>query len=622
MSLARAASLQASVSMQRASSLPTAHEELRYAASMPSIHDQDANRPCCMGMWKPQQLIGFLLGVILQITCSFGQFIDEYPKANDMLGLTLLCACFWVFEVMPLFATALVPMVLEPFLDITGGQVVIDAYWNKISALFLGAFLVDVALENVGLPRRLALLLLMKANKVNPTVLLGLVMAFTWILSMFANSIATTLMICPLAVSLMNAAEESEADESGSTSEEEVPNGSRQMQQLADGILMGIAYAATCGGLATLIGSPSNLILAGQPLINGQVSFSAWFGFALPISFCSVVFAYIILAARYTCSISVNLGQKLVEEEYEQFCNEVGWFSRDELLVGIVQVLLFIILLLQPWLVHGLQEMHDREVQLVNGAVLALACGLLLFLLPSQVRRGQSILTWKDAQEKVQWGVLLLIGGGFALSSGFTQSGLDIVLGKVFARMLKGLSPLLSSFIITLVTVFMGHVFSSIAAASIILPILGCASETTLVHPLEYMLPACVGCSFNFMWPTGSPANIIALAKSRELFRPLRVRDFATNGAYTLIGVIAVATFLSHCMGVAIFHTDQPYPSWACDNVASNCLFAYIPGVVRGQQVETQACMYLDEYNDELCRIWNGTLINVTSFNNFPSPYM
>lgn len=600
----------------RASSLPNDDQDLRYAASMPSLHDAEAPRPFCGGMWKTRQLVGFILGVASLYTCYFVRVIPYYTAANDMMGICLLCAFFWMFEVVPIYITALVPMVLIPWFKITSADIIIAAYWDKVSMLFLGTFIVDVAMEHVGLPRRMALYLLLKAGgSARPSVLLALLMGLTWVFSMVCNSIATTLMLCPMVVSLMNAAEESDHESSSSEQEsadgdEYIPKGARNLQQVADGFMIGIAYSASIGGMATLIGTPVNLIFAGDPLVNGQVSFFHWFKFAVPISFCLVVIAYVIVVLRYMVRNPTALGRHLLEEEYERLVNEAGFLSRDEVLVGLVQIILVVMLFTRRTIGQTFVA-NSEGVDLMNGGCLAVAAAGSVFFLPSSVHRGQAILTWKDVQEKVQWGVLLMIGGGRALGCGFTQSGLDMWLGDVFDDMVRGGQSLTYTFVISLISSLVAHVFTPTIAAAIVLPVFACTSMIAIIHPLELMLPATLACSFAFMLPTSSATGIITFAKSCDLYRPLRIRDFLSNGVPLWAASVILSTLLSWKLGTIFFGIDSPYPEWACnENNAAACKWIYAPGIVRGHQVESQACMYLDDTNDTMCRIWNGTTLN------------
>jgi sodium-dependent dicarboxylate transporter 2/3/5 len=245
-----------------------------------------------------------------------------------------------------------------------------------------------------------------------------------------------------------------------------------------------------------------------------------------------------------------------------------------------------------------------------SGATPSIFCGILLFLLPSKVRPGESLLTWKAAHENVPWGVLLLIGGGFALSEGFVQSGLDNAAGSALSDAMSSCPPLLLTFLVVWVTTLVTQICSNIAAVNLMLPILSSASLLSVMNPLQVMVPAAVACSFAFVLPTATPANAVVLAKSRDLAEPLRFHNFLKAGLpLTLVASVAGA-LLSHVLARAVFDADAPFPQFACG--ASNCAWLAVPGEVSGRWVNEQACILIDEYNDAECKLWNGTLVNMT----------
>merc|ERR550534_2716469 len=169
--------------------------------------------------------------------------------------------------------------------------------------------------------------------------------------------------------------------------------------------MLGIAYASTAGGIATTIGTPANALLAGQALVETQVSFAAWFYFALPISACTAVLAFIALYFGYARGVTLPLSHEVLEGERQNLESEMGKFSMDEMLVGAIQLLLIVLLCFQPLINRVVTNPMGEPLS--GSATTACLCAMLLFILPSQVRRGESLLTWRVAQEKLPWGVLL-----------------------------------------------------------------------------------------------------------------------------------------------------------------------------------------------------------------------
>lgn len=614
--------------LQRAGTLPTNARDLRHAATMPITYDIGADRPFCCGLWKFQQLLGAVIGVFACVACWVFRPIQEYSAANDMLGIACLCGTFWVFEVIPIYITALFPMMLIPLCKITSSDIVAGAYWNTVQMLFIAMYLVDIALEEVQLPRRLTLKCLIYFGTVQPWALLLGTMAVCWFLSMFINTIAVTLMLTPFALGIMNATEENlrdniieagEHDSDGSSECESVDDrGVKEVQLFARGLLLGIAYSSTAGGMATLTGSIPNRIMVGQDLFNQNISWIRWFVFAAPLSVCTCVLAYLITWTRYVRHVrKLSISKDILEMAHDDLVKEIGPISRDEILVGGAQIVQILGLILQP-LVIGPNVTTAYGTALLSDASIAIIPAVALFFMPSSKRPGQAVLSWNAVHEKLDFGVLLLIGGGFAMSKGFSESGLDQVVGDWFADITKEMQSLM----VTLVVLVMGSVgtqlFSAVGCATTFLPVLTSAATEVVINPLRLSLPGTISCSLAFMLPTATPANVVVLAKSQELPKSLRVRDFILTGLPLNLASIAICGVLVHVLGQSIFHTGDPFPASVCNGRDVNCIWLPIPGRVDGSVVHSQACMPVDLDKDTRCKIWNGTLVNVSDYSINP----
>lgn len=604
--------------LQRAGTLPLEERELRHAATMPITHDLVAERPCWGGMWKFQQFLGFLLGITAMVVCCVVRPIKDRhcQPANEMLGIMLLCGFFWVFEALPIYITSLLPLILIPFCRFSSADTIAGAYWNTIQMLFVATYLVEIALEVVNLPRRATLKLLLHVGVVRPWLLLLSFMVVCWFLSMFINAIAVTLMISPFALGLMRAAEEGSVEdpageaEQGSVSEEgDVVNKIKEIEQFSRGLLLGIAYSATAGGMATLTGSIPNRVLMGTKAVSADVNWTKWFFFAFPISLATLLLAYITVYLRYVRRLKyVELTRDILELEYEELLKQIGPLNRDEVAVGLIQLLQIILFIIEPWAIAPYFT-NQYGVALVSDGCVACIPAVLLFLVPSVVRPGQPVLTWVHVSEKLDFGLLLLIGGGFAISKGFEESGLDLAAGAWFSTLTESLSP----FQLTLMILFVGSVtaqlFSQVGTATSMLPVISSVALDAMRNPLQLELPTAISCSFAFVLPTAAAGNIVVLAKSQELAAPLHVRDFVSTGLPLNVAAIAVGAVLVHFLGQAVFHSHMPFPMNACGNGASNCIWLPIPGLVGDIPVTAQACMVLDEYKGKMCRLWNHTLL-------------
>merc|ERR1711972_354934 len=366
---------------------------------------------------------------------------------------------------------------------------------------------------------------------------------------------------------------------------------------------------------ATLTGTVVNEVLFGVGQITNEVTYVKWFLFAFPLSVAAFVIAYGVLWVQYCKGMKLRATtNEIIQDEYDELIKEIGPFSRDELFVGLLQILQFALLILQPQI--GRAAMSPYGEVLISDPTLAIMPAVLLFFIPSVVRPGQALLTWPSVHDKFEFGLILLCGGGFAISQGFTESGLNVAIGTGVAAAAVHLSPFLMNITIVAVCVVSTQIFSNVAAASTLLPALYSASHSAVYNPVALVLPAAIACSFGFLLPTATPANVIALAKSQDLSRPLRVRDFLWSGAPLTLLLIVVGALVSYGMGQVVFDMHGPFPQWACQQGVS-CLWLPIPGVVNGgQHVLGQACMLVvqNESSMEHCMLFNGTVINDTPF--------
>lgn len=300
---------------------------------------------------------------------------------------------------------------------------------------------------------------------------------------------------------------------------------------------------------------------------------------------------------------TVVLSHEVLLEEYEKMERDLGSFSRDETVIAIVHTSMIVLLIFQPWTFDKWFKTPGGSEAYISSGTIALTCGILLFMMPSQYRHGEALLTWKSAHEKVEWGIFSLIGGGYALAEGWVQSGLVNTAGERLAQALEPMSPLCQIFVVTLVMATIGTFLSSVATTSAMLPIVGAMTTNLVVNPFRLMLPATVAASFSFVLPMSSPANIIVFAKSRDLFRPLRNRDFIFNGCPIWILAIAIGTFLSWGMGIVVFQANAPWPQQLCtSNTATACVWMPKPAIINGFNVTGQACM--------LKNFWNGVNVD------------
>lgn len=602
--------------MARQASLPKADDHIIHAASMPIAHDTEAPRPWCRGLFRTSQMFGLVAGVASflvfpAVHMRLHQDDYTYKHASQMIGITLLMAFFWVFEVLPVYVTAMIPLVLIPVMGITTMSQLSTQYWNWIQLLFMGAFMVNAAVEHSGLPRRVALCVLTRTAN-TPGMTLFSFMIVCWVMSMCCSTITTTLMVGPIATGLIQEAEDtahdeedSQKDSSSSSSDDEdqaafpagTKKGVRVVRRYADGLLLGIAFGSLAGGIATIIGNPANAFLAGRPIVAGKVTWLMWFVFALPVSFATLVVSFCVLYVLFVRnSGGVQLTSSFLKAEYIL----LGRVRRDEIVAGSVLALQIFLWAISGSVLSAYFKVENGEPSL-NDACISCFCALLVFVLPSEVNPGQPVLPWKFAQERVEWGQLLLMGGAFTLARGFEDTGLDIVIGVSFGRYIHYMSPLMRTFVIVAVSSISTQIFGGIASAAVFLVILSNSALYHFMHPLGLMLPATVASSFAFVIPTSTPTLAVILAKSIDMAKPLTFRDFLKAGLPVNFCMAIIGSLLVVVMGHLVFATHESFPRYACIKV---CDWVTIPGA--NGSTTHQGCVTFDG-DGEMCTLANGT---------------
>mmetsp|Transcript_36783 Transcript_36783/g.102074 ORF Transcript_36783/g.102074 Transcript_36783/m.102074 type:complete len:658 (-) Transcript_36783:119-2092(-) len=546
----------------------------------------------CLGQYRAiftvDKLIGLFLGLLLFIVFLSVELADEYPLANDMLAVLGLIGSFWVFEVLPLAVTSLLPVVLLPFLEIMTSKAASSSYWGWVQMLFLGAFIVDIAIEQVNLHRRIALGFLLKVGVKYPWVVVLAFSTISYFMSMWCTNTATTVMLTPFATGLLDTAQASDASSDS-------PQKRESMRRYSVGILLAIAYSATSGGIATSIGTIPNGVLMGMPEVNNMVSAQDWFLFAAPVSLLSVLLAFLVVYLIFVRGVQLELNRDVLLAEYKA----LGPLNRDQVVVAVVQLLQIIGWLARKDLINNPSAIGIKGV---NDATIACAAAAILFFVPSVKRPGETVLNWDIAQSHLPWGVLILMGGGFAIAQGFLDSQLTRFVGEQLAGAV-GMSSFLLTYLITLILCFLTEVTSNTATANIMLPILASVATETLTHPLLLMLPATVACSFAFMLPAATPPNSVVFATKR-----IMIKDFVKAGFSLNLVMILLGGPLLYLTGSAVYDTSGPFPRWAC--LPATCRWVDVPGIVAGREVPGQACTLLV---DGTCRLRDGTIFNYTT---------
>lgn len=477
---------------------------------------------------KIKQLIAFGVTPLVVILIVVFQPLAASVSANNMAAVALLMAIWWITEIVPLAVTALLPVVLFPLLGIMDGKETASTYYNYIIFLFIGGFIIALALQKWNLHKRIALRILMLTGTSPAKIFLGFMLA-TAFLSMWISNTATTMMMLPILMSVLTNLEEL--------------YGKVQVRKYGIGLLLGVAYSSSIGGIATLIGTPPNPIFVQIYAISFpesmEISFSQWMFFALPMSITMFVCVYGILYflfARKQKKIWLNNTGVDFKSQYR----ELGKASYEERIVFGVFLATALLWLTRAPIDVGIIEFKGwgslfTFPNYLNDGVVAVAMALILFLIPSRKNRDEMLMDWNTVKQ-LPWGIILLFGGGFALASGFKNSELSLYLGDLFIG-LEGLHPLIIIFSVSSLMIFLTELTSNSSSTTMILPILATMAVSTNIHPLMLMLPATFAASMAFMLPVATPPNAIVFGSNR-----LQIKDMARVGLIlNIIGVIIIS---------------------------------------------------------------------------------
>jgi sodium-dependent dicarboxylate transporter 2/3/5 len=454
---------------------------------------------------------GFWLALLLAVAAyaALGASSLEQP-GRAVAALAVLMSVLWLTEALPIPATALLPIALLPL--ITGGEITVRQatapYAQDLIFLFLGGFLVALAMERWGLHRRIALRIILAVGHRPATVVLGF-MAASAFLSMWISNTATAVMMMPIALSVVQLVRDRLAG---------AANVERGQFHFAIALLLGVAYGSSIGGAATLIGTPPNLMMAAfaRDTLGAEISFGSWLPLGLPFAWGLLPLAWLVLV-YWIFPLRVKEipgGRALIREELQR----CGPMSRAEVLVSLVFVLAA-----AAWIARepltGLSIGGAQPLQGLSDAGIAMIAAMLLFVLPAPGHGGARLLDWSQAV-KVPWGVLLLFGGGLSLADAIKSSGVDAFVGDQLARF-GGLPEMLVVAGVVVVVVFFGEFTSNTATTATFLPILAASAQGLGVEPMTLVVSSTLASSCGFMMPVGTPPNAIVFATGEFSIRQM-----------------------------------------------------------------------------------------------------
>lgn len=439
------------------------------------------------------------------------------PAAWDVLCITIWMALWWVTEAVPIAVTALLPIVLFPLTGALAIGATTAAYGDKFVFLYLGGFLLAIAIEKWELHRRIALSIIKLIGTNLKRIILGFMIA-TAFLSMWISNTATSVMMLPIGAAIISQLQENPATERN------------ERKVFGKALMLAIAYSASIGGIGTLIGTPPNLVLAGivEKLYGIEITFYQWIKLGLPISILLLAICW-----KYLTSVAFDLkGMKLPggRNEISKLLKDLGRISRQEKIVLTVFVLTALGWITRSFLLQPL-------VPFIDDTIIAMTAGIALFVLPSGKDKGR-ILVWEDTT-RIPWGIIILFGGGMALAKAFGETGLAVWIGEQLTD-LENLPLILLVLVLVAAVNFLTEVTSNLATTAMLLPILAPMAVAMNIHPFFLLVAATLAASCAFMLPVATPPNAVVFGSGH-----LQIKDMVRTGIWmNMISILLITLII------------------------------------------------------------------------------
>ena len=458
--------------------------------------------------------IGLLLGpMVFVLIRYFLQLEGLSDQANAVLASTLWIAIWWITEAIPIAATSLLPIILFPLSGALPLADTTSSFGHRFVFLYLGGFILALAIEKWNLHKRIALNIIKVIGTNLQKIILGFMVA-TAFLSMWISNTATAVMMLPIGIAIIKQMK----DLKNSPEDENLIFGKA--------LMLSIAYSASIGGIATLIGTPPNLVFAGiiQEVYNIEISFLKWFQFGFPISILLLAISWI-----YLTKVAFKFKQNEFNEGKEEInrqLEELGPISYEEKIVLSVFVVTGLAWILRTYLLNKfIPNLDDSIIALISGI------SLFLFQANNQEGKNEKIMNWEDAV-KLPWGVLLLFGGGLAIAQGFQSSGLANWIAENLTQ-LNGFSLFIILLVLITAVNFLTEITSNLATTAMLLPILAPTAVILGVHPYILMVGATLAASCAFMLPVATPPNAVVFGSNY-----LKISDMVRVGI--LMNIISI----------------------------------------------------------------------------------
>jgi len=461
--------------------------------------------------------IGLLLAPILFFIVVNLPFHLVSETGDAVIAVAVWMVIWWITEAVHIAVTALLPLILFPLLKVMQAADVGANYGSPIIFLFFGGFVLALALEKVNLHKRIALTIIKMTGTTPNKVILGFMIA-TAFMSMWISNTASTVVMLPIAISVIKLLID---DEDGFT------KGDRNF---ALSVMLGIAFSANAGGIATVIGTPPNSVLIGllENEYNTEISFLKWMTMGLPFSIIMVTLCYLVLVKlMFPCNdIKFTTSANVISDELKK----LGKISKEEkrvLTIFSITVFLWITRTIINNIFPGL-KLSDTIISLIGA--------MSLFAIPMSFQKGTFILHWNDTS-RLAWGILILFGGGLALAKGMASSGLVDVITEIIKN--GGFSPLIVVSLLIILMLFMTELMSNVALVAVLAPVVAGIAIGLNIPVLNVLIPVTMASSCAFMLPMATPPNAIVFASGY-----IKVNQMVRAGV--ILNILAVGLLIMY----------------------------------------------------------------------------
>jgi len=467
------------------------------------------------------KVVGLALGPVLFVLIL--QVVEPgilSEKSITVLALGSWMVTWWATEAMPIPVTALLPMVIFPLTSVSTVREASAPYGDPVIFLFMGGFILALGLERHKLHQRIALGLIRLTGTSGNGIILGFMLS-TALISMWISNTATAIMMLPIATSVTTLL----------ASEVSGHKDDARFQKFATGLMLAIAYAASIGGMATIIGTPPNVVMVGymKRFYNLDVSFTSWMIVGIPMMLLALIACYLIITRVLFVNKlpSIEGSRELIHRKYA----ELGRLSKEEKLVlAVFSVTCFFWIFRQN--LNGLIGKN-----LLDDTTIAMAGGMLMFFMPVDFSKHKFLLEWNDMKE-LPWGILLLFGGGLCLADGMEKSGLVQLVGNYFSTQ-KDIHPAVLIISLTAISMGLTELMSNVALVTIFVPVVFGIADGFHVNPIWLSLPVTFAASCAFMMPISTPPNAVLFATGY-----IRMKDMIRTGVLLNLACLVIISIL------------------------------------------------------------------------------